>query len=480
MDKAVLFGETVHVYLDETSLKIARVKIASGKKTVAGFYAKSISGLPLEKVAAELITGILALRSKVRQLHLVLASKYAITKNIEVPSLNDEEIESIIRLQAVRHTPYSREEVIVGHINLEVLLERYTKALLVIVSNENIKKRTNALEIAGYEVQSVHLSAEVLAQAAQPNAGETPCGVAVLDADFTDFLVLHNAKPYFIRSIPTGLAQLKQDPASLRSLVDELKKTCEAYINEDQGTVLKKFLIGGVASPEREALAKTLAEEMKVPAEPLRLEEKLTLTDEAQAQLKQFSQVSFSDVIADGLIEQASIDLLPEDLRTQKLFRKKGKELFTAAIFILAIFILLTCTFFTRYFFGKSRLNAITKSFEVKQKEADKLVALSEETRLVKDFKIKKGRALRVLGELQSILPEEMYLSEITLAGDGKVTVKGTSELMSRVFSFVTEFENNPYFVNVTSDYTKSRKENDRDVSDFGLSANWEEPSHGG
>ena len=85
-----------------------------------------------------------------------------------------------------------------------------------------------------------------------------------------------------------------------------------------------------------------------------------------------------------------------------------------------------------------------------------------------------------MLDEFQKVLPQEMYLSEISLTDDGHVSIKGTSKLMSTVFSFVTELENSPRFKNVTSDYTKSRKENDQDVSDFGLSALLEEsPDHG-
>ena len=105
---------------------------------------------------------------------------------------------------------------------------------------------------------------------------------------------------------------------------------------------------------------------------------------------------------------------------------------------------------------------------------------LSDQVRLVNDFKSKRGVASSVFNELQRILPPQMYLSEITLTPDNHLTVKGTSELMSVIFSFVTDFEKSEYFKTVTSDYTKSRKENDKDVSDFGLSAVLEDSiSHG-
>ena len=38
----------------------------------------------------------------------------ATAKNIEVPSIDPEEIKSIINLQASHHTPYSKEEVLIS------------------------------------------------------------------------------------------------------------------------------------------------------------------------------------------------------------------------------------------------------------------------------------------------------------------------------------------------------------------------------
>jgi Tfp pilus assembly protein PilN len=130
--------------------------------------------------------------------------------------------------------------------------------------------------------------------------------------------------------------------------------------------------------------------------------------------------------------------------------------------------------FLTKIYFRNSYLKEIHKNFQIKEKEAEELVLLSEDTRKMENFNAKRGRAIKVLDQLQTMLPQEMYLGEIQMTPDEKVSIKGTSEFMSAVFSFVTEFEGNPYFKNVNTDYTKSRKEADKDVSDFGITANIE------
>ena len=156
--------DLLHLYLDENALKIARSSISRGQRVVSGLYYKDLTGLQPENIRTEITKGVTVLGGKLNTVSVVLASKYIITKTIEVPSLDQKEIEDIVRLQAVRHTPYSKEEVIVGYINLDVILERYTKALLVIASNENVRKKTDLMERLGLNIHRVCLVPEVMAK----------------------------------------------------------------------------------------------------------------------------------------------------------------------------------------------------------------------------------------------------------------------------------------------------------------------------
>ncbi len=467
-------NETLHVYLDESSLKIAKAATSSGKKIVTGLYYKDLAGLQEAAIALEIQSALKALGTKMKRVHLVLGTKYVITKTIEVPSLDDKEIEDIVRLQAVRHTPYSKEEVVVGNINLEVVLERYTKSLLVIAADQNVRRHTDQLELGGCEIEHVHASFEALTRAAcERLAPDAAAGFVHLDAHSIDFIIAKKGKPYFVRSLPIGQRQLKKDiELSAKALVEELKKSIEAYQAEESGPPPAPFYVLGITSPDRAAIRKILAEDLKIEAVEEDLDRKLPLSEEAKNAITQNAQISFLDVIGDALSrEGAMVDLVPEDLKVRKSFRAKGQEIIMGGAFFMAIFILTIGIFFVKIYFRSTYLDRIKSNYEVRQKEANELVAVSEETRLMKIFESKRARALTALNHLQSILPEEMYLSEMSLAPDEKVTIKGTSDLMSSVFSFVTFFENDPLFKGVTTDFTKSRKENDRDVSDFGLSA---------
>lgn len=479
-------SEIIFVSLDDDFIKLAKTKKTGERYFITHISSRSIRGLVMSDMAREASLALAELKTKCRNAVLVLPAKYAITKNIEVPSLDPQEIESIVRLQAVRHTPYAREEVIIGHLNLEVLLERYTRSLLVIVSNDNVRNRTDILEVAGLEVQAVRFSSEVCAKALDilyPGSIEnTPAGILFVNQESADFMIEQKSLPYFIRNIPIGFKQLKEDFAvNSKQLLEELKKTIEAYQKEEQGVPLKSFLVQGPKAAPVEPLLQSLQEEFKIPAKALSWGSGAPMAPSALAQALAAETVNYAEVVSAVAAENlASIDLIPEEVKVRRSFKSKGQEIFTAGIFVLAIFALIIGIFLTKIYFRDTYLKEIHRNFEIKQKEADELVKISEKARLVKDFKAKKGIALKVLDQSQAVLPQQMYLSEISLTSEGKLGMKGTSELMSTVFSFVTLLDNHPLFQNVTSDYTKSRKENDKDVSDFGISAGLEEGEHHG
>lgn len=471
--------ETVHIYFDESSLKIAKVRAAGPKKVVSGLYYRNLSGIPEEQVGSELRQGLRALGLRSPAATVLLPSKFVITKNIEVPSLDPKEIGDIIKLQAVRHTPYTKEEVTVSHINIDVVLERYTRALLVLSANENIRKRTTLLEQQGLETDAVRLSAEIVTRAAASLLGVggegAPIGILFLDSNSTDLLISHKGKPAFMRSIPVGVIQLKQEAGNLRLLMDEIKKTCESYQGEDQGALPVRFVVFGAAAPQKDEVAGAFRDGMNIACDALSQEGSIAFLPEARKVLEQNPQTAFFDVIAGAYLPAAtSIDLTPEDLRIRKAFKTKGYEIFMAGTFLMITLILTMGIFLTKIYFRNRYLHEVKATFEIKKTEAKDLMRISEEAKIARQFNTAKALPLAALNELQRILPEDMYLNEITLTSDDRIVIKGTSDLMSSVFAFVTAFESSPFFQSVTADYTKSRKEGDKDVSDFGISATLE------
>ena len=122
-----------------------------------------------------------------------------------------------------------------------------------------------------------------------------------------------------------------------------------------------------------------------------------------------------------------------------------------------------------KIYFKSSILTKLTANYENTRKEAEMLGRISEKTSIVKDHLTSRLGSLDAINELYSIIPDEIYLSSVLLNEDGSITIQGTSESMSRVFSLVTALEESNLFKSVKTNSTTAKKERGKDVAAFEL-----------
>ncbi len=147
--------DVVGIEINDASLKLAHVRHSPASAEVAGLLSRNIAGLPNEEVSKIIAGSFGELKLNNPVIVNIIPSHLVITKNIEVPSIDPREIKEIINLQAGRHTPYSREEIIVDYINIGISKHSYTKILLVIVERNVIKRQFDILDKAGVKSQKV-------------------------------------------------------------------------------------------------------------------------------------------------------------------------------------------------------------------------------------------------------------------------------------------------------------------------------------
>ena len=139
-------------------LKIAYLKIFPNKKELVRLFYRDIAGLSDIDISRMIRSCINELEVKNATVIDVIPSNLVITKNIEIPSTNPKEIREIIGLQADRHTPYSREEIIIDYIDIATYKHDYTKILLIIVARNTVKRQFEVLNKAENDVNKLSLS----------------------------------------------------------------------------------------------------------------------------------------------------------------------------------------------------------------------------------------------------------------------------------------------------------------------------------
>ena len=151
-------GQCICIALNDENLKVVQLKGPKGNARVTQVVARSVSGVSEEELPKVIQSALGGFNVKGSQIIAIVPSGTVTTKNIEIPSVDDEEIKSIVNLQAGRHTPFSREEIQIGFINLGVHKTNFTKVLLTISNRNSVKKQLGVFEKAGLLVEKVFFS----------------------------------------------------------------------------------------------------------------------------------------------------------------------------------------------------------------------------------------------------------------------------------------------------------------------------------
>jgi len=404
-----------------------------------------------------------------------MPSHLVTTKNIEIPSLDPGEIHSIIDLQAGRHTPYSREEILVGYISIGVFQRNYTKVLLVIVNRDAVKSYLDMLALAGLRVSTVLFEPECLAhfyaEALNVQPEQDPIGILDISQEKTDFLVQYNRTVATCRSIPLGIQHIQSDPSSRERLVQELTQSLEAYENED----INKLPVRYVVTSQNETIASlvpVLAAALKVNVDILAFYEFMEISVELKSMLMQggAEYFSFASLTAAGCMQdQLQIDLTPQEIKVQRAIEEKGRQLIFFCILGIIILVLICASVLSKVYFRELYLKKIEEEYARKHRQVVGLDRIAHRSRIMKDFLQGRMSSLDVIQEVYYLVPKQIYLQTIFIDEKGTINIQGVSESMSRVFDLVKAIEDSPLFKAAKARSTTATKDRGKDAAAFDI-----------
>jgi hypothetical protein len=402
----------------------------------------------------------------------VIPSYYAIYKHIEIPSVDKKEINQIVDLQAGSHTPYPKNELVIDYCQSGVAYERYSKIMLVIIKRDIISKRYEIINQAGYEIDEVCLAPELDANCLSeiiPQKEAVPLGVLHIDTMFSDFIIMKGGSCLYIRSIPYGAEGLKNQGEGKGILIDEIKKSLESYQASDIAEMPSIIYICG-----RKKLSESAAAELSsLSSVNIQILDFESLPDNFAGVFKQTKNdldASFLPVFAPIFARDRSrMSFVPDDIKMKNHIKKSSQDAMRLGLFSVILFVVFSAVFLTNIAVKDLYLKRIRSEYAREEQQVRELEEITTHTRTIKEFLRRKGSILNVLSELYSSIPEEAYLSSIKYTGENTLSFTGTAGSMSRIFSLVTELENNAFFKDVKVDFTRSRRQAGQEVSDFGL-----------
>lgn len=463
----------ISVLFADDCLKIAYLKAVGAKVSVAGVVKKNVAGVAPQDLT-KITRALLAEFGLQKPCAIYALSASAVTtKNIEVPSIDPAEIKSIIDLQAGRHTPYSREEILIGYLTIGVFQRNYTKVLLVIVNREQILKQLGFLTQAGIRIEKVVFAPEAVAlfyaQLSKSSSDEKPLGVIDVSFGATDFIITSSKTIVTSRNIPVGMDHLiKEAQAAEEKLFAQLAQSVEVYQGEDIGELPAQYALTS-DDGKLQQICPLLQTKLKTNINVLPYLEHISASQPVMLRLvSEYTDDSFLSVIAAGTMRDSlQLDLTPNEIRSQRAIEEKGKQIIFLGIYALVILVLVCAIFFSKIYFRGIVLDKLKEDYSQKQIDVTALNEIAKKTQIIKDYTSERLVSLEVIRTLYELISPEIYLQSINLEDNGTISIQGTSESMARVFDFNTALTGSALFKNVKIKSTSSKQERGKEMAVF-------------
>ncbi len=459
------------ICISDQSVKIAQVK-SSG--AVVKVSRREIAGMTNDAAAQALKTALSGFSPKKAHVLCVIPASVATTKTIEVPSIDPEEIKSIVNLQAARHTPFSRDEILVGHCQLGSYQSNFTKIFLVIVNRNVVKERLRIIESAGLETYKVVFEPEGIARFYAKALGvkreSAPVGIIDVGPQATNVIIESRGTAAMCRSIPVGTAALTNQGAEARDkLVAEIKKSLDSYREEDIDKAPATFLLTSsqaIVKDLQPSLAAAVASSVQISA----FIDQLKIGGGLKKKLEsEFANDTLSDVLAPAVsAARCEVNLIPEEILMKRGVEQQSREVMVTGVLVVSILLLIGLILGSKNYFKETFLKKnLREKYAGQHEEVLALQAELQRTKAVQELLNSRLTALKVLRGLYVVIPKDIYLNSITSAEDGIVVITGIAETTSRVYSFVSSLSESKIFDGVKTKSTSAKKDRGKDMVSF-------------
>ena len=471
--------DRIGISFGEQELRISLVvSKLTGERHLTEVFNLNTQGLNEEEIALRVKTMIDGLKLKNPRLYGLVPAHLAVTRNIEIPSHDPDEIREILNLQATRHTPYARNEIIVEYINLGIFKTVYTKILFIIVPRTAVACFYDLASRVNLKPERIIFTSEAVARFLWKHvlsSEKLPVSIVQVDSITTEFLIVFRGMLLFVRSIPIGsrhFAAAKE--GYLSRFLDELKKSLETYQSENIDTLPTQMLITG-AIQGLENLEQLIEEKLQIPVRQIMELEVVPMEADLKTRLPNPNFSSLLHLSTPALMaDELMVDLSPEENKLKKALAERSKEVVKSGILVMTLLGLICISLISQIYFKTAKINELKKRYLPIQKEAASLEEGYVRVRAIKLHLAMRGKSLETLAELSSFLSNDLYFTDIKFDADGKINLKGTSYSKPSIFSLVDKIESSTLFRNVQTKYITGRIEEDKELADFELSANLE------
>ena len=455
------------VEIGESYLKIAETGSGRNKNRIVRLVKKTLSAKEDAAISEEVKNIFSSLKITGRKIRLVIPRHLVTVRFLRIPSVDDEEIGKIIKIEALKYVPYSDEEVVAGYRVVEKSEDGYSNILLAIAQAGMVERLVNILKSSqAGEVASVWLGSEALFswyRSTSPSE-ERNCLIANIDKDYADVVVAQGDKLTFTR----GFLYDASGASAADDITKQLHMSLVTY-QKESGKRIDKIVLTGSDFIMAECKA-AASKGFDIPVEVIDQMQGGALSDTAGCDTE---GASFAELLGMSARPQGMrVDLMPESVRGADKAVSLRSSLAVNGI-LIAIMALVLFAFVVKRLHDKSvSLSGIDGRLKAIASEVSKVRKMADDINIVTSQMDKKPLAVDVVREVYRVTPSAVLLSMLDFERQEALTTRGSAPALNDVIGYVNALENSLYFESVKVKYVTKRVAAGKETVDFEISCN--------
>ncbi len=461
---------TTCIEFTDSHVKLLELRWARGQHVVTLCEHVPLAGQQpqdFDRALAQLIRG-----KNISSLAALIPGRYAILKQITLPSHSDEEIENMVSLQINQLGPFPREEIVFGHFILDKDLQGYSRVLIAVVQKENVLYFLKVLQRQNLTPRHLFLGSQgilhwYLFQKRVAKLTDAACLMLVdVDDDNTEVCFCHRDKLFFSRNIRFGSRDLVED--KMEAFLEQIGLTLGAYIKENMGPDITRIVV--VANTEaRVQMAQKLEEYYRVPVDVLTSFDHLGY-DKALGMPPQRKAEGLSLTRSIGfLLEKghAFVNLMPQEVVYNQASRIRRRVVLRFVLALLITGLLGLGLFGTKVYRDKQRLQAVEEQLKQARSLTDNAKQEVDVLRAFADLQGQRIRFVEIFRELYQLTPGEINFQTLNLDNQGMLSIQGNAASGREVNLFQNRLVESPVFQDVTLQYATQRVRFRQEYTEF-------------
>ncbi len=462
-------GTTV-LSLDRQWFKLVHVTGSRHGGTITHVFALPVEGLGDSEIVDRVRRWSMEQGFKPGRVVIAQPTQLSSTRLFTLPSTDPQEIRDIVELQAEKHTPYAKEEIVTDYLMLDTDAQGYSRVLLVIAHQDPIHGAIRLVQAIGWSVERVGSELEGVAgwlRTARGAAADRAVILLDVEEQGVMLMLVHRGRPYIQRRLAVNLPQLQQDRAAeLLRLATDVQRSMEAFevVEGVNLTVSEVVVTGGVELLE--GFSEPLRQRLNLPVAVVPSFEGYRVSESAAQAGQALRQVSFAGLLGLAL-QPGKIDLTPSVLRLHRAFEVRARALVVLGYQVIALLMLVSVLGISKARQSERYHAWLTQEHRRVAQEAGELEATLHRVDVAKRWFDARGTLLGAMAELHGVAPPVIRWESVAFTEGEQIVVRGVSREMPKVFEYVSALKQSSRFSQVEARRVTKRKEGEEDITDF-------------